>query len=77
MYSEASMRTTLVIKEQLLKEAKTLSGARTKKETVEIALDEFIRRRRAKKLIDLKGKVELAYTLEEFLQQRRKDVPYR
>jgi hypothetical protein len=71
------MRTTLAIKEQLLKEAKILSGARTKKETVEIALDEYIKRRKAKKLIDLKGKVELAYTLEEFLQQRRKDVPHR
>ncbi|MFH0789183.1 MAG: type II toxin-antitoxin system VapB family antitoxin [Pseudomonadota bacterium] len=71
------MRTTLAIKEQLLMEAKTLSGARTKKETVEIALDEFIRRRKAKKLIDLEGKVELAYTLNEFLKQRSKDVPYR
>jgi hypothetical protein len=74
---EALMRTTLAIKEQLLREAKTLSGARTNKETVEIALDEFIRRRKAKKLIDLKGKVDLAYTLDEFLKQRRKDVPCR
>jgi predicted metal-binding transcription factor (methanogenesis marker protein 9) len=71
------MRTTLAIKEQLLKEAKILSGARTNKETVEIALDEFIRRKKAKKLLDLKGKVELAYTLDEFLEQRRKDVPHR
>jgi Arc/MetJ family transcription regulator len=71
------MRTTLAIKEQLLEEAKTLSGARTKKETVEIALDEFVRRRRAKKLIDLEGQVEFAQTLDDFLKQRRKDVPYR
>lgn len=49
------------------KESKILSGAKTKKETVEIALDEFIRRRKAKKLIDLKGKVELAYTLEDLI----------
>ena len=71
------MRTTLAIKEQLLEEAKVLSGARTKKETVEIALDEFVRRRRAKKLIDLEGQVEFARTLDDFLKQRRKDVPYR
>lgn len=71
------MRTTLAIKDQLLKEAKILSGARTNKETVEIALDEFIRRKKTKKLLDLKGKVELAYTLDEFLEQRRKDVPHR
>jgi Arc/MetJ family transcription regulator len=69
------MRTTLAIKEQLLEEAKILSGARTKKETVEIALDEFVRRRRAKKLIDLEGQVEFAQTLDDFLKQRRKDVP--
>jgi hypothetical protein len=54
-----------------------ISGAKTNKETVEIALDEFIRRRKAKKLIDLEGKVDLAYTLDEFLKQRRKDVPDR
>ncbi len=71
------MRTTLAIKDQLLEEAKVLSGARTKKETVEIALDEFVRRRRAKKLMDLEGQVEFARTLDDFLKQRRKDVPYR
>jgi Bacterial antitoxin of type II TA system, VapB len=34
------MRTTLAINEQLLDEAKALSGARSKKEGVEIALDD-------------------------------------
>jgi Arc/MetJ family transcription regulator len=48
---EASMRTTLAINEKLLAEAKELSGAKTKKEAVEIALDEFIRRRKARKLL--------------------------
>ena len=71
------MRTTLSINEKLLDEAKVLSGARTKKEAVEIALDEFIRRRKAKKLLDLEGKVELSFTLKEFLGRRKKDVPYR
>jgi len=37
------MRTTLAINQDLLNEAKRLSGSRTKKETVEIALEEFIR----------------------------------
>jgi Arc/MetJ family transcription regulator len=74
---EASMRTTMAINEKLLDEAKALSGARTKKEVVEIALDEFIRRRKARKLLDLEGKVELSFTLKEFLVRRKKDVPYR
>ncbi len=71
------MRTTLAIKEDLLKEAKLLSGAKTKKETVEKALEEFIRRRKSKRLIDLEGKIELSFTLKEFLEKRRKDVPHR
>jgi Arc/MetJ family transcription regulator len=77
MNQEASMRTTLAIKEELLDEVKTLSGAKTKKEAVEKALEEFIKRRKSKKLIDLEGKIELSFTLEEFIEGRRKDVPYR
>jgi Arc/MetJ family transcription regulator len=74
---EASMRTTLAIDEKLLDEAKTLSGAKTKKEAVEIALDEFVRKKKARKLLDLEGKVELSLTLRELLSRRKKDVPYR
>lgn len=71
------MRTTLVIDEGLLKEAKSLSGAKTKKEAVEKALDEFIKRRKAKKLLELEGKVELSFSLKELLDRRKKDVPNR
>ena len=71
------MRTTLAIKEDLLDEVKALSGSKTKKEAVEKALEEFVRRRRSKRLIDLEGKVELSFTRQEFLRRRKKDVPYR
>ena len=71
------MRTTLAIREELLDEVKALSGAKTKKEAVEKALEEFIKRRRAKKLIDLEGKIELSFNLEEFIERRRMNVPYR
>lgn len=71
------MRTTLAIKEKLLEEVKTISGVKTKKEAVEMALEEFIKKRKAKKLIELEGKVELSLTLDEFIEQRRKDVPHR
>lgn len=70
------MRTTLVINETLLKEAKNLSGAKTKKETVEIALAEFVRKRKAKKLIEMEGKINLSFTLDEFLEQRKKSESY-
>jgi Arc/MetJ family transcription regulator len=71
------MRTTLAIKEDLLEEVKALSGAKTKKEAVERALEEFIRRRKAKKLLDYEGKMELSYTLSRLIERRRKDVPHR
>ncbi len=71
------MRTTLTIKEKLLEEVKALSGVKTKKEAVEIAFEEFIKRRKARKLIDLEGKIDLSFTLKEFLEQRRRDVPHR
>ena len=71
------MRTTLAIKEDLLNEVKMLSGAKTKKDAVEKALLEFIRRRKAKKLLDLEGKVELSFTAKELIERRRKDVPLR
>jgi Arc/MetJ family transcription regulator len=71
------MRTTLAIKEELLNAVKELSGARTKKEAVERALEEFIRRRKAKRLIDLEGTIDLSFTREEFIERRRRDVPHR
>ena len=71
------MRTTLTINEDLIDEAKALSGAKTKKEAIEKALKEFIRRRKSRKLLDLEGKIELAYTVEDLMKRRRKDVPHR
>jgi Arc/MetJ family transcription regulator len=71
------MRTTLAIKEKLLEEVKSLSGAKTKKEAVEKALEDYIKRRRSKKLIGLEGKVDLQFTVEELVKRRRKDVSHR
>jgi len=71
------MRTTLSIKRQLLDEVKTLSAAKTKKAAVEKALEEFVKRRKAKKLLELEGKIELSFTTKELMERRRKDVPHR
>jgi len=71
------MRTTLTVREDLIEEVKALSGVRTKKDAIEKALEEFVRRRKAKKLLDLEGKVELSVTPEEFIGRRKRDVPHR
>lgn len=48
-------RTNLVLDEHLLAEATRLSGERTYSRTVERALEEFVRRARARRILDLAG----------------------
>jgi len=52
------MATNLAINEDLLDKALELGGYKSKKDTVNAALEEFIRRRNAKELINLFGKIE-------------------
>ncbi len=48
-------RTNLVLNEDLLEEATRLSGERTYSRTVERALEEFVRRAKARKILNLVG----------------------
>jgi Arc/MetJ family transcription regulator len=48
-------RTNLVLDEQLLEEAVRLSGERTYSRAVERALEEFVRLRRARRILELAG----------------------
>lgn len=52
------MATNLSIDPELIERALELSGERTKKAVVTKALQEFIARRRQKRLLDLMGKLE-------------------
>ncbi len=52
------MATNLSIDPKLIDRALELSGERTKKAAVTKALQEFIARRRQKRLLDLMGKLE-------------------
>ena len=53
------MRTNIVLDDDLVQQAFTLTGIRTKRELVHLALSELVRRRRKKDLLDLAGKVKL------------------
>ncbi len=53
------MATNLAIDEKLLAEALEVSGHKTKKNTVNEALKEFISRRKQKGVISLFGKIEM------------------
>jgi Arc/MetJ family transcription regulator len=52
------MATNLSIDPELLEKALEVSGEKTKKATVTKALEEFIARRRQKRLLELVGKLE-------------------
>ena len=52
------MATNLSIDPELIQRALEVSGERTKKAAVTKALQEFIARRRQKRLLDLMGKLE-------------------
>jgi len=52
------MPSNLAIDDELLEQAKSVGGYRTKRETVNEALREFIQRRQRVQLVKLFGKVE-------------------
>src|SRR5207302_7524262 len=58
MCKESHMATNLSLDPKLIERAVEVSGERTKKAAVTRALEEFIARRRQKRLIDLMGKLE-------------------
>lgn len=66
-------RTNLVLNESLLKEAVSLSGAKTYSMTVDIALHDFVRRAKAKSIFGLAGKG----LWEGSLPEMREDSPRR
>lgn len=66
------MRSTIDIDEKLLEEARKLTRVRTKKELINRALTELIRKERIEKLREKLGHVELALDLE-MLDKMRAD----
>ena len=52
------MATNLAIDDNLLRTALVIGGLKTKKDTVNLALDEFIQRRKRQEVINLFEKIE-------------------
>lgn len=52
------MRTNIVIDDELMDEARRVAGTSTKRETVEVALRELVRRRQRRATLDLRGTVQ-------------------
>jgi hypothetical protein len=64
------MRLSVTLDPELVEEAVRLSKARSKREGIEAALKEFIRRRRLEGMIARAGRVPLALALRDLLRRR-------
>jgi hypothetical protein len=65
------MATNLAIDDELLTEAQQVGGHRTKKDTVNEALREYIQRRRQVKMVDVFGTIEFDSSYNYKKQRRR------
>ena len=54
------MRTNIVLDQELVEEAQELTGERTKRKVVHLALEELVARRKRRNLLDLAGRLELS-----------------
>ncbi len=52
------MRTNVVLDDELISEAIRLSNAKTKKDVISCALQEFVATRKRRNLLDLEGKIK-------------------
>lgn len=66
------MPTNLAIDDRLIAEAKRLGRHRTKKEAVNAALDEYVRRRKQQKIIRLFGTIDYDENYDYKAERKRK-----
>lgn len=59
------MRTTVNVDDELFEELMNMSGAETKTEAVRMAIAEYVRHRRKRRLLAMRGKVEVDDNLEK------------
>lgn len=65
------MRTTVDLDENLLQEALSLTGEKTKKATIEKALEELVKARRRENLRSMLGNTDLRITWKEIHRARQ------
>jgi Arc/MetJ family transcription regulator len=64
------MRTNVVIDEKIIEKAKKYTGLRTKKEVINYALEELIKRKERKEILKLAGKLHWEGDLNEMREGR-------
>lgn len=68
------MRTNVVIDDDLIKKGFFYTGIQTKKQLIDFALKELIKRKERKKILKLKGKLRWEGDLEEMRSSRFHDI---
>ena len=69
------MRTNIVLDDDLVQQGLALTGMRTKRALVHLALSELVRRRRKRDLLDLAGKVKLRPDFDHKAMRRVRGDP--
>jgi Arc/MetJ family transcription regulator len=68
----ATMATNLALDDRLIEEARRTGRHKTKKEAVTAALDEYVRRRKQLRLLELFGTIDYDPTYDYKAERRRK-----
>jgi Arc/MetJ family transcription regulator len=68
---EARMATNLAIDDRLIEEARRIGRHSTKKAAVTAALDEYIRRRKQKEIVELFGRIDFEGEYDQRASRRR------
>ena len=67
------MRTNIVLDDALVEEAFSLTGLRTKRALIHLALTELVRQRKKKDLFELAGKLELSSDFDHKAMRELRD----
>jgi Arc/MetJ family transcription regulator len=63
-------RLTATLDDKLLDEAQSVLSTRTKRETIEVALREVVRREKMRRALKNRGKFDLGFSREDILRRR-------
>ena len=66
-------RTVVNLKDDLIRKGRRLTGLKKKVEVVNLALEELVRQKEARKILDLAGKVRWVGNLKAMRRDRRLD----
>ena len=68
------MRTTLIIKDDIIKQVIELTGAKNKSQAVNQVLEAFVREKQTLKLLELKGKLHLEENWKKLREMEQNEI---